>query len=60
MFDQADKESRALCVFLRTSQNQQTVEKNRLIALDYLRQLSTSNELCLQETCILAFGHMAR
>lgn len=36
------------------------VLKNRHIVLDFLRTLSDQNDLALQETCILAWGQIAR
>ena len=36
------------------------VLKNRHIILDFLRNLSDHNDLALQETCILAWGQIAR
>ena len=36
------------------------VLKNQRVVLDFLRTLSDQNDLALQETCILAWGQIAR
>ena len=51
---------RTLPVFLRDSLDSSLYSKNRLVALDFLRNLSDRGDLALQETCILAWGQIAR
>lgn len=36
------------------------LRNNRVVALDFLRTLSEKSELVLQETCIQAWGQIAR
>ena len=42
------------------SVDEKILRKNRIVALDFLRTLSEKSELALQETCILAWGQIAR
>lgn len=51
---------RTLPVFLRDSLEPSLCSKNRLIALDFLRNLSDHGNVTLQETCVLAWGQIAR
>lgn len=51
---------RALPVFLRNSLEPSSQSKNRIVALDFLRNLSDRGDISLQETCILAWGQIAR
>ena len=51
---------RTLTVFLRGYVDKNYLRQNRVSALDTLRNLSESNELAIQETCILAWGQIAK
>lgn len=51
---------RTLPVFLRDSLEPSVSSQNRLVALDFLRSLSDRGDVSLQETCILAWGQIAR
>ena len=51
---------RTLPVFLRDSLKSAVYSKNRLVAFDFLRNLSDQGDVALQETCILAWGQIAR
>ena len=51
---------RTLPVFLRTSLDSSICSKNLLVVLDFLRNLSERGDIALQETCILAWGQVAR
>lgn len=51
---------RTLPVFMQGTLRPSIVLKNRHIVLDFLRALSDQNDLALQETCILAWGQIAR
>ncbi|KAL9039802.1 MAG: hypothetical protein Q9180_002315, partial [Flavoplaca navasiana] len=46
--------------FLRNDLDDVTLRRNRVSALDFLRNLSEKSELASQETCILAWGQIAR
>ncbi len=46
--------------FLRIDLDDVTLRRNRVSALDFLRNLSEKSELASQETCILAWGQIAR
>ncbi|KAG8530063.1 uncharacterized protein KY384_005545 [Bacidia gigantensis] len=52
--------SHTLSVFLRQNAGPEMATRNRLVTLDYLRNLSERGDLSLQETCILALGQMIR
>ncbi len=47
-------------MFLRSSPQLTTLSENRLLILDFLRGLSEQSNTSLQETCILAWGQIAR
>ncbi|KAL8694218.1 MAG: hypothetical protein Q9218_001105 [Villophora microphyllina] len=51
---------RTLPIFLSVHIDEATSRRNRISALDFLRSLSEKSELALQETCILAWGQIAR
>lgn len=51
---------RLLPAFFRHDIEEETLRRNRIAVLDYLRSLSERCELALQETCILAWGQIAR
>ena len=51
---------RVLPKFLRTDLSAHVLLKNRVVVLEYLRSLSEQSNVSLQETCILAWGHIAR
>ncbi|KAL9615276.1 MAG: hypothetical protein Q9167_000247 [Letrouitia subvulpina] len=51
---------RTLPIFLRDGIDEEILKHNRVFALDFLRNLSEKSELALQETCILAWGQIAR
>ncbi|KAL8735716.1 MAG: hypothetical protein Q9181_002719 [Wetmoreana brouardii] len=50
---------RTLPSFLHGNVEDMTLRRNRVSALDFLRNLSEKSELALQETCILAWGQIA-
>ena len=52
--------SRTLPMFLRCDSHAANLSKNRVIALDFLRGLSEQSNTSLQETCVLAWGQIAR
>ncbi|KAL8939500.1 MAG: hypothetical protein Q9216_003328 [Gyalolechia sp. 2 TL-2023] len=54
------RDSRLLPTFLRNDIDEDLLRRNRVLALDFLRSLSEKSELSLQETCILAWGQIAR
>ncbi|KAL8715001.1 MAG: hypothetical protein Q9220_000958 [cf. Caloplaca sp. 1 TL-2023] len=51
---------RVLPSFLRSGIEEDLLERNRVSAIDFLRNLSEKSELALQETCILAWGQIMR
>ncbi|KAL9594565.1 MAG: hypothetical protein Q9179_005333, partial [Wetmoreana sp. 5 TL-2023] len=51
---------RTLPSFLHPNIEDMTLRRNRVSALEFLRSLSEKSELALQETCILAWGQIAR
>lgn len=51
---------RSCPAFLRNDIDEEILKRNRITVLDYLRSLSEKCELALQETCILAWGQIAR
>ncbi|KAL8834033.1 MAG: hypothetical protein Q9170_003964 [Blastenia crenularia] len=51
---------RLLPSFLRNDIDGDLLRRNRVSALDFLRGLSEKSDLALQETCILAWGQVAR
>lgn len=51
---------RLLPAFFRQDIDEEILGGNRVAVLDYLRSLSERCELSLQETCILAWGQIAR
>ncbi|KAL9586349.1 MAG: hypothetical protein Q9212_000967 [Teloschistes hypoglaucus] len=51
---------RTLPMFLSVRTDEMVSRRNRVSALDFLRNLSEKSELALQETCILAWGQIAR
>ena len=51
---------RTLPVFMQGALSPSIVLKNQRVVLDFLRTLSDQNNLVLQETCILAWGQIAR
>ena len=51
---------RTLPIFLEDSVDDSILRNNRIVALDFMRTLSEKSELILQETCILAWGQIAR
>ncbi|KAL8917919.1 MAG: hypothetical protein Q9208_007662 [Pyrenodesmia sp. 3 TL-2023] len=51
---------RLLPAFFRHDIEEETLRRNRITVLDYLRSLSERCELALQETCLLAWGQIAR
>ncbi|KAL9021748.1 MAG: hypothetical protein Q9185_001112 [Variospora sp. 1 TL-2023] len=51
---------RSLLGFLRTDIDEEILRRNRVAVLDCLRILSEKGELAFQETCILAWGQIAR
>ncbi|KAL9130247.1 MAG: hypothetical protein Q9217_001540 [Psora testacea] len=51
---------RALPVFLRQAVGCELALENRLLTLDYMRSLSDQGDVTVQETCILAWGQIAR
>ena len=51
---------RLLPSFLRDDIDEEVLGRNRVSILDFLRSLSEKSELALQETCILAWGQVAR
>lgn len=51
---------KTLPVFLQNGIDEGTLQKNRKGALDALRKISENGELGIQETCILAWGQIAR
>ena len=55
-----DAFSHALPLFLNGRVDSLILAKNCALALDYLRNLSEHGGLALQESCILAFGQVAR
>ena len=56
----ANRLSRALPSFLRSDLDDVMLRRNSVSALDFLRNLSEKSELASQETCILAWGQIAR
>ena len=51
---------RTLPIFLQNLADTETGFRNRKVALDVLRKLSEQSDLALQETCVLAWGQIAR
>lgn len=51
---------RTLPVFLQDVADTEISLRNRKVALDVLRKLSEQSDLALQETCVLAWGQVAR
>ncbi|KAL8790467.1 MAG: hypothetical protein Q9213_000619 [Squamulea squamosa] len=51
---------RTLPAFLRSDLDDVILRRNSVSALDFLRNLSEKSELSSQETCILAWGQVAR
>ncbi len=51
---------RTMSVFLRDTLVDSPAPENRVLALDFLRNLSDQGDLALQETCILTWGQVAR
>ena len=51
---------RTLPIFLRNVADTEISVRNRKVALDVLRKLSEQSDLALQETCVLAWGQIAR
>ncbi|KAL8774573.1 MAG: hypothetical protein Q9209_000946 [Squamulea sp. 1 TL-2023] len=51
---------RTLPAFLRSDLDHVVLRRNSVSALDFLRNLSEKSELSSQETCILAWGQVAR
>ncbi|KAL9104639.1 MAG: hypothetical protein Q9163_000443 [Psora crenata] len=51
---------RAVPAFLRLVVGRELASKNRPWALDYMRGLSDQGDVSIQETCILAWGQIAR
>ena len=51
---------RTLPVFLQDITDTEISLRNRKVALDVLRKLSEQSDLALQETCVLAWGQVAR
>ncbi|KAI4194332.1 MAG: hypothetical protein LQ350_007823 [Teloschistes chrysophthalmus] len=51
---------RTIPMFLSVPTDEMVSRRNRVSALDFLRNLSEKSELALQETCILAWGQIAR
>ena len=51
---------RTLPAFLQCDPHVVILSKNRVIALDFLRSLSEQSNMSLQETCVLAWGQLAR
>ena len=51
---------RTLIAFLLDDIDYLTLKQNKIYALEFLRILSEKGELALQETCILAWGQLAR
>ncbi|KAL8641328.1 MAG: hypothetical protein Q9228_001843 [Teloschistes exilis] len=51
---------RTIPMFLSVRTDEMVSRRNRVSALDFLRNLSEKSELALQETCILAWGQIAR
>ena len=49
-----------LPVFLKHAVGSELALKNRLLAFDYLRNLSDQGDVTLQETCILTWAQIAR
>ena len=47
-------------VFLQGISDPDILSKNRILSLDVLRNLSGQSDLALQETCVLAWGQIAR
>ena len=51
---------RTLPIFLQDVVDTEITLRNRKVALDVLRKLSEQSDLALQETCVLAWGQIAR
>ena len=51
---------RSLSVFLRDSIGRDVLQNNYRVLLENLRALSADSDTMLQETCILAWGQVAR
>lgn len=51
---------RTLPIFLQNVPDTEISIRNRKVALDVLRKLSEQSDLALQETCVLAWGQIAR
>lgn len=51
---------RTLPIFLQNLADTEIGFRNRKVALDVLRKLSEQSDLALQETCVLAWGQLAR
>ena len=51
---------RTLPIFLQNVADTEISLRNRKVALDVLRKLSEQSDLALQETCVLAWGQIAR
>ena len=51
---------RSLTVFLRSSIGRDILQNNCRVLLESLRALSADSDTMLQETCILAWGQIAR
>lgn len=51
---------RTLPIFLRETVGASLSSQNGHVALEYLRNLSDKGDLALQETCVLAWGEIAR
>lgn len=51
---------RTIPIFLQDGIDESVLLRNRICALDFLRSLSETSELGIQETCILAWGQIAQ
>lgn len=51
---------RTIPIFLQDGLSEDILLKNRICVLDFLRTLSETSELGIQETCILAWGQIAQ
>ena len=49
-----------ITVYLEHHTNTEFIRQNRKIVLEHLRSLSTKSDAAIQETCILAWGQVAR
>lgn len=52
--------SRTIPIFLQDGLEDGVLSKNRICVLEFLRTLSETSELGIQETCVFTWGQIAR